>query len=176
MLFIFGDGLKNTYSLYFTADHGVSARQALSQNGIRIAKDYFPTGVGFGKYATWYSAKNYSEYYYQFNMNKIYGLSPDFSSYITDVFWPAILGETGIFGFGIYLYMLWRLLKILVEIFNRGRKNSTFVAIAIIALIQTIFESFGEPSFNSSPQNLILGIIIGLVFSVNISTERSLSK
>lgn len=172
LLFIFSNLIENTYTLYFTNEKGVSARRSLSQNGTRIATEYFPLGVGFGKYATWYSSKDYSEYYYKYKMNRIYGLSPEFSSYITDVYWPAIMGETGVFGLLIYLYMLVVTVRLLHTILKYD-KNNTFLYISILLLIQTIIESFGEPSFNSSPQNILVGTVLGIAISCGM---RELDK
>ena len=167
MLFVFSELIENTYTLYFTEVKGVSARQSLSQNSVVIATEYFPLGVGFGKYATWYSSKDYSEYYYKYKMNRIYGLSPEFPSYIMDVYWPAILGETGVFGMLIYIYMLVSIGRLL-HTSLRYNKNSIFLYVSILLLIQTIIESFGEPSFNSSPQNILVGTIVGIAASRGI--------
>lgn len=166
-LFVFSELIENTYTLYFTNEKGVSARQSLSQNSTVIATEYFPLGVGFGKYATWYSSKDYSEYYYKYKMNRIYGLSPEFSSYIMDVYWPAILGEVGVFGVLIYIYMLVSIGRLL-HISLGYNKNNIFLNISILLLIQTIIESFGEPSFNSSPQNILVGTIVGIAASRGI--------
>ena len=50
---IFNNVIMNTYYLYFDDNNTtISARQSLTNNSIRILKDYFPLGVGFGKYGS----------------------------------------------------------------------------------------------------------------------------
>lgn len=162
-LFIFRSVITNTYKLYFTDSYGLSARQALNTTSIKILKDYLPIGVGFGKFASWYSNINYSEYYYKYNLNKIYGLMPQDSSYATDVFWPSILGETGLIGTVIYLIILINTLILLNKNIDKVTKYKfDFILFGFLILIQTIVESFGEASFNSTPQNFIVSLFLGI--------------
>lgn len=164
LLMIFKDILINTYKLYFTTQNGTSARMALNQNGINILKDYFPLGVGFGKYGSWYARRYYSEYYYKYNMTKVYGLEPQDAKYGTDVFWPSIIGETGAIGFLTYVYILYSIYSTLLKSYYKSKNINIKILtnFAILALIQTLCESMGEASFNSAPQNILLGIVIGL--------------
>lgn len=152
--------ILNTYKLYFNFNNEDEARVILTNRGLDIMKDYFPLGVGFGKYGSYYARINYSEYYYKFGFDNIHGLTPQKSNYGTDTFWPSIIGETGFSGLLIYLTML-------AIIFNYCLKSSKkqyniFGTWAILALVQSICESFGEQSFYSPPQNVFLGIIIGI--------------
>lgn len=167
---IFGNIILNTYNLYFSSDGSESARQVLIVNGVKLLKYYFPLGVGFGKYGSWFAKINYSEYYYFLGMNNIYGLSPEMSSYATDTFWPSIMGETGILGFLVFLAIIFLIIKKLKEkIITDNYYVLTFKTWAFLALIQSLCESFGEPSFNSSPQNIMLAVVIGI--SINSLSE-----
>lgn len=167
IIIIFKDNIINTYNLYFTDSNGMSARQALNVNSIKIMKDYFPLGVGFGKFGSWYARIYYSEYYYIYNMNNIYGLRPDAPGFATDTFWPSILGETGFLGSIVYIIMLIFIFVTLRKKYNSQTDNISkeYNLFAMLALLQTICESFGEPSFNSPPQYIFVGIIIGIAFS-----------
>lgn len=164
---IFKDNITNTYNLYFTDSNGMSARQALNVNSIKIMQDYFPLGVGFGKFGSWYARIYYSEYYYIYNMNNIYGLRPDAPGFATDTFWPSILGETGFLGSIVYIIMLIFIFVTLRKKYNNQTDNISkeYNLLAMLALLQTICESFGEPSFNSPPQYIFVGIIIGIALS-----------
>ncbi|WP_086315659.1 hypothetical protein A5821_003163 [Enterococcus sp. 7F3_DIV0205] len=146
-----------------------SARSALLSNSIQIVRDYFPLGVGFSKYGSWFARVNYSEYYYKYGMSSIYGLTPSDPKFATDTYWPAILGETGIMGTVIYIGILLLITKKLIQKFNQNKieKNySYFMAVLSLFIFgQAILESFGEAIFNSSPQNIVLGIIIGIAAS-----------
>lgn len=132
-------------------------------------KDYFPIGVGFGKYGTWYAAINYSEYYIKYNMNTIYGLTRENSKYSTDTFWPAIIGETGIIGLGIYIALIIYTFKSVFYAYKNSinEKGEMYIirSIALLIFIIAIIESFGEASFNASPKNIITALFVG--FSLN---------
>lgn len=165
--FVFKGILFNTYELYFTDKYGTSARQALNINSLRILKDNFPLGVGFGKYASWFSVLEYSDVYYKYGLDTIYGLQPSNPWYATDVFWPSIIGETGIVGTIIYIFLLIYTLKIIYKYLLKNKDYKDFINLELIAfllLIQTIVESFGEASFNSSPQNIIVALFVGFAF------------
>ena len=173
--FIFKDILINTYQLYFTDESGVSARQALNDNGVQILKDYFPLGVGFGKYASWYARIYYSEYYYKYNMTRIHGLNPSNPVFGTDTFWPAIFGETGFLGSIVYIFMLYYIflsLRKKESLDYNCYYDNIYSRFAILSLLQTVCESMGEPSFNSPPQNIFLALIIGLALSDRFENKK----
>lgn len=159
VIVVFNDLIENTYNLYFTTNIIESARQSLLTNSIKIMNDYFPLGVGFGQYGSWYARIYYSSYYWKYKMTNVYGLYPSNPIYATDTYWPAIFGETGIIGATLYIYILYYIFKMLRK---NNSKNLLVCNIATLLLVQTICESFGEPSFNSSPQCVIVALIIGI--------------
>lgn len=168
VIVIFNDLIENTYNLYFTNNIIESARQSLLTNSIKIMNDYFPLGVGFGQYGSWYARIYYSSYYWKYKMTSVYGLYPSNPIYATDTYWPSIFGETGIIGAIIYIYILFYIFKMLKK---NNIKNLLVSNIAILLLVQTICESFGEPSFNSSPQCIIVALIVGIGLS-NIKEKK----
>lgn len=166
--FIFKSVLFNTYELYFTDKYGTSARQALNVNSLKILKDNFPLGVGFGKYASWFSVLEYSDVYYKYGLDTVYGLQPSNPWYATDVFWPSIIGETGVIGTSIYIFLILYTLKNIYKYLKKNKNYKDFINLELVAfllLIQTIIESFGEASFNSSPQNIIVALFVGVAFA-----------
>lgn len=165
IMIVFNNVIMNTYNLYFNSNDDSTARQALMQNSIKILTTYFPLGVGFGKYGSWYARKYYSDYYYKYKMDTIYGLLPSEPIFATDTFWPSIFGETGILGTIIYISMLIYIMKMLIKKKNILDKNSIYYNWAFFSLIQTICESFGEPSFNSPPQYIFVGLVIGIALN-----------
>lgn len=180
LMFAFRDILINTYKLYFTTENGVSARMAMNMNSLKIAQDYFPLGVGFGKYGSWIARDNYSEYYYKYDMDKIYGIRPNDPKFATDTFWPSIIGETGILGTIIYIALLiiiYRYLLLYRKKIGKDDKKINFVLIwGILTLIQTLCESFGEPSFTSAPQYFFVALIIGIGFMLSEKNNEKEKK
>lgn len=162
--FFFGKLIYNTYTLYFTQTDTISARYALSYTSLEILRDYFPLGVGFGKFASWFARINYSEFYYKYGINNVYGLDPQNAFFGTDTFWPAVLGETGFLGFVVYCILLAYIFIKLLSIYKNNKENH-YSLFAILIFVQAVVESSGEPIFNSSPQNIIIGVILGLALS-----------
>ena len=166
ILFLFKDIIINTYDLYFLGNQGETARQVLDETGKEILKDYFPIGVGFGKFGTYYAALNYSEYYYIYGISDVYGLTKDDPKYSMDTFWPAIMGETGFLGLIVYIYLVVSIFKQLFKCINLGEKrlnvDKIYNLTSILIFIQFVVESFGEATFNTSPQNILVAIFIGI--------------
>lgn len=83
-----------------------SARNHLAQAALDIFWRGFPFGTGFGTYGTGVTKSDYSELYMQYGFDEVPGLSPNFSSYLTDTFWPAIMAQFGFFGLLVWLLLL----------------------------------------------------------------------
>lgn len=176
MIAVFGKYLYNTIGLYILGTVGEeTARHALLDRSFRIAADYFPAGVGFGKFGSWYARIRYSEYYYQYNCTTIYGLRPEDPRFATDTFWPAVLGETGVLGLLVYLILLGmmgvRLLKTARANWAGAFAKSTAL-FGFLTLVQSLAESMGEAAFNSSPQNIFLGVAVGLGLCVGVYRKK----
>lgn len=168
---LFKNILINNYNLYFnSSSSGDSARTVLIQKSLVIMKDYFPLGVGFGYYGSWYSQKYYSIYYKKYNMDTIWGLSEAFPSYISDTYWPSIIGETGILGLCVLIYILIIILRKLKNKYTSSTGfNKMFSNFAILILFQTIIESVGEQSFNSVPEYILVSFFVGITLNTNIN-------
>ena len=86
---------RDQFFYYFS---GTRARNILLKYGIVTANNYFPLGSGFATYGTAIAQKNYSPLYYVYNFGNYWGLSSDYGSFLTDNYWPAIIGEFGYIG------------------------------------------------------------------------------
>lgn len=170
IMICFGDLISYTYKQYFTVNEGgTSARYALLNGSLEIMKDYFPFGVGFSKFASFYAAQNYSEYYFIYGLSKVYGLQYGNVFFGTDTFWPIIFGETGFIGTVIYISMLVYLIKNMKISIRKSRyieKQYLYAVLGAFVFIQALIESTGEPIFNSSPQNIFIAISVGTSISI----------
>ena len=164
---IFSDIIINTFNIYLLKPSNNSARNALGNTSILIVKDYFPIGVGFGKFGTWFSKVNYSEYYYKYYLSNIYGLSKTHSEYICDTCWPAILGETGFLGVIIYIYMIYIVIK---KLYKNQKQEKKYSAVALF--IEFILESISISVFTTNPQFYIIAIILG----ISLSSEKNINE
>ncbi|SCP96231.1 O-antigen ligase family protein [Anaerobium acetethylicum] len=169
VIFFFGGLISETYQMYFT-DSGGSARYAFLVGSLSIIKDFFPLGVGFSKFGTYYAQVNYSEWYYAYGLNTVWGLKPGNIFFGMDTFWPAIMGETGVLGTIIYVVLLATIMKALYRNYKTdvsvNGKSCSFIALSsLLVFVQALVESTGEQIFNSSPQNIVIGIMVGFALS-----------
>lgn len=175
-LVVFGNYLFENISKYILGTTTeVSARYVLLNRSLNILWDYFPFGVGFGKFGSWYARVNYSEYYYKYDCDKVYGLEPSNPKFATDTFWPSVIGETGIFGTIIYIYFLVYVIKNQLKIISDYTKSAFARGVAhfgFLVLVQSIVETMGEAAFNSSPQNIFVGFMVGLALCMGLKKNN----
>ena len=133
------------FSLYFVSgiDSGV-ARSLLYFNAISILKDFFPFGSGFGSYATDTSGKYYSDMYYKYDLDTVYGLSElDYgtdSNFFSDTFYPVLIGEFGLIGIVLFVFFwIKRYYNILHNDFN--------IKFFFFLLFFILVESIASPTF-----------------------------
>lgn len=76
------------------------ARFELMRGGIEVARDYFPTGSGFATFgsAITSDAQWYSSLYDYYDLSSVWGLSREYSAFISDSYWPTVLGQSGWMG------------------------------------------------------------------------------
>jgi hypothetical protein len=149
------------------------ARLALYTGALQIAHDSLPFGVGFGRYASWISRTNYSDVYDQLNLSNIYGLSREHPEFITDTFWPQVLGETGLAGLLGYGLFLWSLGRQLVVSALRTSPRTAPVLLELrmgmaMILVQTLIESLASAVFNSPSQ--VIPLMLGFAVVLNTAS------
>lgn len=149
---------------YFSDDEGNQARTALNLTGIEIAKDYFPFGVGFGKFGSPISQQYESEVYYQYGINNVYGLSYEHNSaFMSDTFWPMLLGETGLIGTLIYIFILFTVFSPFVKKYIHNTIDLR-VCLVVSLLIFNLISSIAKPTLTGPPNSLLLFGIAGLFY------------
>lgn len=130
---------------YFFIEIDNSARSSLFNTSFKIAKDYFPFGTGFGTYGSYVSGENYSPVYYKYHINDVYGLTKDKPMYVSDSFWPMILGQFGYAGLFIYICVI-------LSLFIKGqkgynKKGRRYYFSYMILFIYLIISSTSESAF-----------------------------
>ena len=162
----------NKFSYYFITGESDSvdpdmlesfARPALYATGGLIILDYFPFGSGLASFATYASYVNYSDIYYQYGINKIWGLSPDMHDFICDAFY-AELAQFGVVGVALFIYFwYWAYQK-----FKHLTKNENFKNVFIIgacALFFILVECTSGTFFIQTP-GIIAMMILGFVSAI----------
>ena len=135
------------------------ARIALYKTSVLIARDHFPFGVGLGRYGSGTSRDPYSPVYAEYGLDQIDGLSPQHSSFISDTFWPRILGETGVIGL---IALLVFTVVVVVEVWRAALlKHHDMVVRAFLlgtwmVLVQSLVETLASSMFDSPPRIYLL--------------------
>lgn len=157
------------FSFYFlaSADSGI-ARTVMYYTSFDILKDYFPFGPGFGTFGSDAAAKYYSPLYHKYNLDLIYGLSPnDYksdSNFLTDTFYP-ILSQFGVIGIYLYIYFWYKRWKTANKLYNQNYK--IFLFILFFMSIQNLASS----TFISSISVPIM-MLLGFTFHSNNYQNR----
>ena len=148
----------NQIAFYFFKNDGF-ARKELLETSFKIAKDYFPIGTGFATYCSHFSIEPYSNIYYKYNLNNIYGITPKNPAFVTDSFWPMLLGQFGYIGIICYGICL---VKIFLKIqLDYSKENKYLYISKIICLIYLLISSTSESAFSNSIA-IPLAILIGI--------------
>ena len=153
---------------YYFLDIEGSPRRVLTETSIIIANDYFPIGTGFGTYGSYTSGENYSEVYQLYGIDKTDGMTRGRTYYLSDNFWPMIIGQFGYLGTIIYALCLVILFK---DIQNTYKLGINIYISKVIAFVYLIISSTAEATF-VNPISIPLALIIGLEFDKKINMNR----
>lgn len=82
------------------------ARPALYITGFLILLDFFPFGSGLASFASFASAEYYSGVYAYYGIDKVHGLSQNYTDFICDAYYPS-LAQYGIIGVLLFIWF-WR--------------------------------------------------------------------
>lgn len=128
----------------FQSDAAEMARPLTYETGMEIMfKDYIPFGSGLGSFGTAAAAKEYSPLYYDYQLNNVWGLTPENPIFLADAFYPT-LAEFGIGGLFFFLWFwkrrLWECNKI---------PNIVYYRMALMAILALALESTADSSYLS---------------------------
>lgn len=147
--------------IYYYYIHGMGsyARSVLTLKGLEIAKDYFPFGTGWSTFASYGAEKNYSPLYFIYGISNHQELGILYKKYLTDVYWPSVIAESGFLGF-ICIVLL--LILILYSLQKLYAVNLNKYCAGLFSLGYMIITTFEESGF-MQPVLLYIGIIIGML-------------
>lgn len=166
---VYSTMFSDHYEKYFgdSPETNYSARQVLRTTSRKIAVDFFPLGVGFGRFASPTSMQYESDVYSLYWIDGVYGLSyeQDGGIFMSDVFWPMILGETGVVGLILYIILLIIVFYPLVREFSNDTHN-LHVLFPVFLFIYFLGCSVGKPVFSGPPHAVVLWSITGMFYSL----------
>lgn len=123
-----------------------SARAMLTLASPFVAMDHFPFGSGWGTFASAFSVEPYSPVYGMYRMAGIWGLSPDFHDFVSDTYWPMVLGQCGFFGFAALVgALLLFAKKVFVLKTDKSALASALLPLAYLLVSSTSESAFANP-------------------------------
>lgn len=139
MLIIFMPQIK-----FYYLDDTDSPRSVLTMTGLKIYSRFFPVGSGFGTFGSYISGVNYSPLYNEYRISSIWGLEKGNSFFISDTFWPMIMGQFGFLGLLVFCIIL---LNFFILIFKLNEFNIYNMLLALIPFTYLMIASTSESSF-----------------------------
>ena len=155
-------GWDRFYWYYFSPYARGLARGQFAYNSIRIAKDYFPLGTGFGTFGSRAAQIWYSPVYYWYDMYRTNGMDPLWPAYACDTFWPMILGESGVIGLLAYAGLV---IVLFIAVLRLQKKGAWIFTAALAAFLYELIETTGALAF-SDPAAVQFALLLGLAFGI----------
>lgn len=133
-------------------------RAIMFRDSIQLMLEHFPFGTGYATYGSIMATNYYSVLYRKLGYDNYYGLSEAYSSYLTDGFWPSVLGQFGFVGTILFLFVVGIYIKKSVDVFVINRRKG----VAMLAImIYMIIISLAETSF-FGPVSLLYFMLFGI--------------
>ena len=146
------------------------ARYVLLKYGFETAKKYFPLGAGFATYGTYAASTYKSILYKKYNFNKYHGLSDNFGAFLTDNYWPAIMGEFGIIGVILFCALIINIIRMIFEA-TKDKLHQRFIA--LFGIVTMIIESTVSSSFSDSHAVFtMLLIAVAITYKGGVTNEN----
>jgi hypothetical protein len=170
-----GQVVSYTVREYGGFDPFVNARLALHYTSLLIARDHFPFGTGLATFGSHASRIYYSQTYVEYGISHIWGLSPQFSAFITDTFWPMVFGEGGVVTFVAYVAFLSILIRSAWRVARSSHASIDerfFATFVLFVLVGSLLESTSSHIYDSTMQSALVMIPAGMLLSM-ISAARA---
>lgn len=144
------------------------ARYLLIVTGFSIAMDYLPIGSGFGTFGSEMSRHfTYSTIYNDYGLSNVYGLSEQYNKFITDNYWPMLMGQLGFILFGVFLFYYYKLFRSINMMKNRNAQQKQ---VMIVSFITFIIGSIGSAYLTS-----FVGVLNFIIWSIYLSPQVELN-
>lgn len=144
LILIVGILLLGADQLQFYFGDTTSARYLLQSTSMQIAQSLFPFGSGFGTYASYMSGEYYSPLYYLYGLSGVYGLSPDYHAFVSDSFWPTVIGQFGYSGLALFTLLI---VMFFYSFVSRSRSHQVPVGAYVIIPLYYLILSTADASF-----------------------------
>jgi hypothetical protein len=157
-----------TAAMYFSATTE-AARTVMTLKSFTVAADYFPLGAGLGRYGSYPAGVHYSPLYRELGFDEVYGLQPDppNDAFLTDTFWPAVLGESGYIGAACYVAALVAVLMQGRRLYRRHSGSARTVGLlTMVVWIEAVVLSISGAALTTPAMLVIPFVVLGVARSV----------
>ena len=120
-------------------------RQMLVAGAVKLVRQYFPFGTGFGTYGSSAAAKYYSPLYSLLGFSSRYGMTADSPMFLNDNYLPMIFAQFGLIMAIVFIWMLYRYSRTVLtdnkRVLSQRTKMITwfFLANVLLSSIQSSF-------------------------------------
>lgn len=130
------------FDVYYVSglDNEELARPMTYKTAVQILFDYFPFGSGMGSFACNGAWKYYSPLYYEYGLNKIWGLDPG-GGFIADAYYPT-LAQFGVVGLFFFIVFWKRRLLQMNRIIDMRYYKVAWITFFCLAIEQTADSSW----------------------------------
>jgi hypothetical protein len=158
--------LRFTYAEYLVNPDAV-ARIRLIFDAPAVALAHFPFGAGFGRFGSAIARQNYSPEYYDLGYPQVWGLGPtaENGKFLTDTFWPAIVGEAGFLGFIFYAGGIVAIGVMFLRMTRREAQDPWVKWLSLVGLgwtVELVIESMAGPIFMAVPTFALFFFVVGV--------------
>lgn len=143
--------------LYYIQGQAKVPKSLMTNVSLKIAKDYFPIGTGFGTFGSTYAANHYSPVYYLYGIAENNYMNENTKMYLKDVFWPILFGETGILGTVFYCGLILILFVQIQHVYYYDKKKYMLL---IFMFVYMLITTFSEAGF-MQPMVMVFAFIMG---------------
>lgn len=140
-------------------------RSILLRYGIKTMTRFFPIGSGFATYGTFAASKYYSKLYYEYGFTSGYGINYYDRQFLTDNYWPAIIGQFGVIG---AILMVIILVCVFKSICMHTKKPELKLA-SLLGFLSILISSAVTSSFANFPT-------VGIFFLIPIFFDKSTNE
>lgn len=153
------------------------ARPVLYATGGLILIDHFPFGSGLASFASYPSSKYYSGLYYEYGIDKVYGLSEAKPDFICDAYYPLLaqFGVVGLILFISFFVYICRILKLMLR--HNIVKYKYYFIIGSLIVCYVLIECIAGSIFVQS-HGVVAMMLLGYICSegLRIKNEQSAKK
>lgn len=134
--------------------------------GFKTMLDYFPIGAGFATFGSDMANKYYSNLYYSYSFHKNWGTRVG-SQYLNDSWWPMIMGQFGVIGLLIVIFIFSKIFVYLQK--NKVKYYSK--AMVLTGMIYLLVASLGTTIFTTSAAMILIFNMLLIVRADVISKD-----